>query len=41
MMEPGRLTDAFAARAWKFERVRVAFAVGLEEKHVSVFVLED
>jgi hypothetical protein len=27
---PGRLTVAFAARAWKFARVRVAFAVGLE-----------
>lgn len=26
---PGRLTVAFAARAWKFARVRVAFAVGL------------
>jgi hypothetical protein len=26
---PGRLTVAFAARAWKFARVRVALAVGL------------
>jgi len=26
---PGRLTATFAARAWKFARVRVAFAVGL------------
>jgi hypothetical protein len=26
---PGRLTVAFAARAWKFASVRVAFAVGL------------
>lgn len=27
--EPGRFSVAFAARAWKFARVRVAFAVGL------------
>lgn len=28
---PGRLTVAFAARAWKLARVRVALAVGLED----------
>jgi hypothetical protein len=35
---PGRLTAAFAARAWKFARVRVAFAVGLFVLLVASFI---